>query len=325
MKVTRLRSDPQLDTHQRFVSLRRALGEIAAKNAFLGPLSHEEEFDLVGLGDRQLHRGEGLKSALLILADGALDGAFVLALHEVDNDGLVSLQVQLPVRVRFLLVGALQLGHLDILLLPDAIHVLVQLIEQLGEKLGGVVLVVPHEHQVVLAEGLLEVARIHVAIAARLVPHLIVKPGQVRDDLAFGAQWVLLIDLARERHREQVLAKAVKVGKALQSTVHVTRVAQVVQPDNPVRRITLHLRIVALQLLRMLALALMVGFVALLALFIAIGVLFTAADRFERVIIVAIGASADLGVAIVEREKELLWLLLWMLLLAFLLSRCCFL
>ena len=278
MEVTRLRSDPLLDTHQWLVGLRRALGEIAAKNALLGPLSHEEEFDPVGLGDGQLHRRESLESALLVLAHGALHGAFVLALHEVYDDGLVSSQVQLPVRVRFLLVGALQLWHLDVLLLPDAINVLVQLVEQLGEKLGGVVLVVPHEHQVVLAEGLLEVARIHVTIAARLVPHLIVQPGQVRDNLALGAQRVLFIDLAMEGHREQVLAKAVQVGKALKCTVHVARVAQVVQPDDPVGRIDLHLRIVALQLLGMLAFGLVVGFVALLALFIAIGVLLTAAD-----------------------------------------------
>ena len=110
--------------------------------------------------------------------------------------------MELPVRICLLLVGSFQVRHFHILLLLDSVDVFVQLVEQLGEELGRIVLIVPHEHHVMLTEDLLKRARIYPAITARLVPHLVIKARKLGDDLTFGAKRVLLVYLLREGHRE---------------------------------------------------------------------------------------------------------------------------
>ena len=213
MIFARLDRYSQLYVHQRLIRLlRRTLRDRPQKGTILGLLRHVEEFDLDSFWDRQLHCRERLKRALFVLADGALDGAFELALHQVDDDGLISLQVELPVGVSLLLVSAHQFWHFHILLLSHPVDILMELIEELGEEFGGIVLFVPHEHHVVLTEDFLEVARVHVAIAARFVPHVVIQASQVRDDLAFGAQRVLLVDFLGKSHGQQVLSEAVNVG-----------------------------------------------------------------------------------------------------------------
>ena len=119
--------------------------------------------------------------------------------------------MELPVRICLLLVGSFQVRHFHILLLFDSVDVFVQLVEQLGEKLGRIVLVVPHEHHVMLTEDFLEGARIDPAIAARLVPHVVVEPRQLSYHLAFGAQWIFQIDFLGEGHREQILPETFQV------------------------------------------------------------------------------------------------------------------
>ena len=86
-----------------------------------------------------------------------------------------------------------------------------QLVEQLGEKLGRIVLIVPHEHHVMLAEDFLESARIDPAIAARLVPHVVVEPRQLSYHLAFGSQWIIQIYFLRKGHREQILPETLQI------------------------------------------------------------------------------------------------------------------
>ena len=48
------------------------------------------------------------------------------------------------------------------------------IVEQLGEKLGRVVLIVPLEHDAVTAEDFLEGAWIDITIGARFVPHAVI-------------------------------------------------------------------------------------------------------------------------------------------------------
>ena len=119
--------------------------------------------------------------------------------------------MELPVRICLLFVGSFQVGHLHILLLLDSVDILVQLVKQLGEELGRIVLIVPHEHHVMLAEDFLESARIDPAIATRLVPHVVVEPRQLSYHLAFGAEWIIQIDFLREGHREQILPETLQI------------------------------------------------------------------------------------------------------------------
>lgn len=191
--------------------------------------------------DGQLDCRKRVVGVLLVLALRALHRAFELALHQVDNYRLISLQVQLPERIRFLLVCAFQVGHLDVLLLLDSVHVFVQLVEQLGEELLRVMLIVAYEHLVVLREDFLELAGVHVPRMARLVPYLVEQLRELTDDFAVGPQRVLAVDLVSEAHREQVLPKALQVGQALERTIHVARVTQVVEADDTIRGVQLHL------------------------------------------------------------------------------------
>ena len=151
--------------------------------------------------------------------------------------------MQLPECVSLLLISALQVRHLDILLILHSVHIFVELVQKLSEELGTIMLVVPLKHYIMLAKSFLKLARIHVAIAARLVPHLEVQLGQLGHDFAFGTERVLQIDLISEAHRKQVLAEALEVRQALQRAIHVARVAQVVQADGTIRRVQLHLSV----------------------------------------------------------------------------------
>ena len=82
--------------------------------------------------------------------------------------------MQLPICVGFLLVSAFEFGYLHILLLLDTVNILMDIIEQLGQKLGRVVLVIPLEHDAVTAEDFLEGAWIDITIGARFIPHAVI-------------------------------------------------------------------------------------------------------------------------------------------------------
>ena len=115
-----------------------------------------------------------LERVLFKLAGSALDSALKLSLEKIYDYRLVPLQMQLPICVCFLLVSAFEFGYLDILLVLDTVDILMDIIEQLGEKLGRVVLVIPLEHDAVAAEDFLEGAWIDIPKGTRFVPHAVI-------------------------------------------------------------------------------------------------------------------------------------------------------
>ena len=142
--------------------------------------------------------------------------------------------MQLPESVGLLLFGSHQVWHLDVLFISHPVGVFVKVIKQLVEELSRVVLIVALIHLRVRAEDFLEMARIHVPIAAGLVPLLVPKLGQGCDDLTFASQHIISVNLVVKVHAEKVVADALDVSKALQGRVHVARVAQVVQANNAI-------------------------------------------------------------------------------------------
>ena len=129
-------------------------------------------------------------------------------MHQIDDEGLVALQMQLPKSVGLLLFGSHQVWHLDVLFIPHSVGVFVQVIKQLVEELSRVVLIVALIHLRVRAEDFLEMARIHVPIAAGLVPLLVPKLGQGCDDLTLASQHIISVNLVVKVHAKKVMANA---------------------------------------------------------------------------------------------------------------------
>ena len=114
----------------------------------------------------------GVKSDGNPLALGTFKSWLVLALQEIDDNWLVSLQVTLPMFLSNYFIRSIgRIALLYIGLLEDTIEVLVYRIQEEVQKLLGIMLVVPSEHRVLFTEDPLEmVGRIDIVW---FVPYLI--------------------------------------------------------------------------------------------------------------------------------------------------------
>lgn len=186
MELTGLDRHPQFNPHEGLITGERRQWYLTVKDAFLGSAGDEEKINFDHMGYRQLHHAKWFERVFLVLAGGALYGAFELSLHQVDDNGLIPLQVQLPESVRLLLISAFQVWHLDIFLLFDPVEIFVEQVEQLGQEFLRVVLLVSLEHHAVRAETLFEVAWVQVVEDLVFVPHLIEEVGESCDYFSLG-------------------------------------------------------------------------------------------------------------------------------------------
>ena len=142
-------------------------------------------------------------------------------------------QVVLPPDVRELRVGPpVRVGLLDVRLALDAVEVLREPREHEREQLLRVVLLVARELVVELGDRRLERARVHAP-----PPPLPQLGDEVRvpdREAALRAHRVGRVEVGLVRVREEVAREQRRVREALEARVHEARVAEVVQPVEPV-------------------------------------------------------------------------------------------
>ena len=84
-----------------------------------------------------------------LLAFWTYQGALVLPLEKVDNDAVIPFHITFPARScelhEFEIAAAIPIRFLNIRFLEYAVEILVQPVQQKGNKLLGIVLLVPRE------------------------------------------------------------------------------------------------------------------------------------------------------------------------------------
>lgn len=196
--------------------------------------------DSVDLGPLQLggrHRkGDELEGVIGngdVAADGAPNLRAELAIDQVDQEREVPLQEGHPCLAGHFLVvlTGLLLDTLSVRLLNDLVHVFVESVKEVADELLGVVLSIPLEHAVELAELVLKLDRSDNSLLS--IPCLEHEIGVGVQNLAFGAQGVVIVLEVLVLLGEEELGQLSGVAEALETRVHEAGVPQVPESDLP--------------------------------------------------------------------------------------------
>ena len=156
-------------------------------------------------------------------------------MEQIGHHGLIAQQVLIPGFLSGLLLRLVRfLVILHIWLLTLAVKVLSHKVEYCVDALVRIVLAEACESGRVLSKDTLEELWGHIVLVH--IPHLVDELGVGHYEASLSSKWVLLFKLRDELEStfEEEFGKFICVGKALQTRVHVTCVAEVLEAHDSI-------------------------------------------------------------------------------------------
>lgn len=193
-------------------------------------ISYEHNLDssFFGIIDRQRNHQKGIELNWNIFALGTVQDGFVLSIHEVDDDRLISFQKLRPGFIRHHIIWKIVvILRLYVWFLLDSIQILMKSVKQKIDEFPRVMLVKPSKHRLVLSNSFFKLRRRVGGLIAK--PHTLYQFAESSWQLSFRSQKILFVDVLNVFVLQEIVDKLFYMGNTLQSRIHETGVSEISQ------------------------------------------------------------------------------------------------
>ena len=231
MELWSLDCDPLLSINEWLINLWLPEFHLALKDLCFRVNADKKVVDGLLARNWKLHWSERIEINLLMITSWALQGRFELAIHQVNDNWLISLEMDFPKCFGNIFVLSFQIWHLNILFLFNAIKIFMECVKKPVEEFHWVLLIEPFKQHISFTNRTLEkfrpVWRLIVWLRLLFCPQIEKNLSKPWYNISFSPKGVRKIDFISEAHAQEIVTQQFWIAQALKSTIHIARITHV--------------------------------------------------------------------------------------------------